>query len=168
MEGSSHIEVFWKISALGIFNFTRVIQYKRNHRKCSPKTVFLKILLNSQENTCARGLSFSGTGVSLWILQNFKKIRFLQNTSERLLLSMLRVEILKICVPRSFLGGQDSGLRSRYSRLFYSFPWILGTSYFWKSCHDFFVAFFCNTLLVGCWSALIPNFSFSFLVSLKI
>ena len=96
------------------------------------------------------------------------KIRFLQNTSERLLLSMLRVEILKICVPRSFLGGQDSGLSGRYSRLFYSFPWILGTSYFWKSCHDCFVAFFCNTLLVGCWSALIPYFSFSFLVSLKI
>ena len=38
--------------------------------------MFLEILQNSQENTCARGLQLylkidSGTGVFLWILQNF-------------------------------------------------------------------------------------------------
>ena len=42
--------------------------------------VFLEILQNSQENTCAR-VSFliklgPGTGVFLWILQNFKKHLF--------------------------------------------------------------------------------------------
>ena len=55
-------------------------------RRCSIKRVFLDILQNSQENTCARGLFFikvaglslqlyeksnSGTGVFMWILQNF-------------------------------------------------------------------------------------------------
>ena len=65
------------------------------------KKVFLEILQNSQENTCAR-VSFlielqpwdlqlcqkrdSGTGVFLWILWNFLKAPFLQNTSGQLLL----------------------------------------------------------------------------------
>ena len=58
---------------------------RSSHQRCSVrKKVFLEILQNSQENTCARG-SFlitlqawscnfiSGTGVLLWILRNFKQ-----------------------------------------------------------------------------------------------
>ena len=61
---------------------------RSSHRRCSVrKKVFLEILQNSQENTCARG-SFliklqawacnfiSGTGVFLWILRNFKQHLF--------------------------------------------------------------------------------------------
>ena len=46
-------------------------------RGCSVKKVFLKILQNSQENTCAgiRPVTSlkrdSGTGAFLWILRNF-------------------------------------------------------------------------------------------------
>ena len=52
-------------------------------QRCSVKKVFLEISQNSQENTCARASVLvklhayaywkrdSGTGVFLWILQNF-------------------------------------------------------------------------------------------------
>ena len=45
-------------------------------RRCSVKEVFLEILQNSQENTCARvsfsiKLQASGRSVFLWILRNF-------------------------------------------------------------------------------------------------
>ena len=54
------------------------ILQKQSYRRCSVKKVFLEISQNSQENTCAR-VSFliklqawdSGTGIFLWILQNF-------------------------------------------------------------------------------------------------
>ena len=47
---------------------------------------FFESSLNSQENTCVRSLQYywrrdSDTGVSLWILRNFKEHHFLQNTS---------------------------------------------------------------------------------------
>ena len=72
--------------------------YKRSHRRCSIKIVFLKIQQNSAENTCAR-LSFKVAGLRPATLfkkrlshrcfpVNFSKIlgaTFLQNTSGRLL-----------------------------------------------------------------------------------
>ena len=40
------------------------------HRGCSVKNVFLEILQNSHENTCAR-VSFLSKSVFLWIFKNF-------------------------------------------------------------------------------------------------
>ena len=55
--------------------------------------MFLKILQNSQENTCNfMKKRDCGTGVFLWILQNFKNT-FLQNTSKRLLLGRVNISI---------------------------------------------------------------------------
>ena len=57
--------------------------------------MFLEISQNSQENTCARVFFLnkvffkkrgSGTGVFLWILRNYLRTLFLQNTSGRLVL----------------------------------------------------------------------------------
>ena len=41
---------------------------RSSYRRCSIKKVFLKISINSQENTCAR---VSGRSVFLWIYRNF-------------------------------------------------------------------------------------------------
>ena len=64
------------------------VHVRSSHRRCSVKEMFLRILQNSQEGTCARvsfliklqvwGLQLywkrdSGTGVFRWILQNFLK-----------------------------------------------------------------------------------------------
>ena len=58
--------------------------YRSNHRSCSAKQVFLKILQNSQESTCV-GVSLrtfksailskrdSNANVFLWILRNFEE-----------------------------------------------------------------------------------------------
>ena len=62
------------------------------------KKMFLKILQYSQENTCARvsfliklqasgPLLYSKSDIFRWIVQNFQKYFFLQNSSGRLLLN---------------------------------------------------------------------------------
>ena len=78
---------------------------------------------------------------------------------------MFRVEIPRICVRKIFLGGgQNSGLSSGSSWLLYVFVGRLEHFIFRKSCHGYFAivcVFFCDTLLVGYWPALIPKVSFS-------
>ena len=70
--------------------------YRSSHQRCSVKKVFLEILQNSQENTCARDsfwikLQAWGLKKSLWHrcfpvnFANCLKAPFLQNTSGRLL-----------------------------------------------------------------------------------
>ena len=67
---------------------------RSSHQRCSMKKVFLEISQNSQENTYARVPFFNkvaggtGTCVFMWILWNFEKTHFSQNTSGQLLLSM--------------------------------------------------------------------------------
>ena len=71
---------------------------KKNHPTCSTKKMFLTILKNSQENICARA-SFLIKKETLEQLfscafwESFKDT-FLQNTSERLLVKILRLLIL--------------------------------------------------------------------------
>ena len=74
-------------------NFEWSLKSEAVPRRYSVKKVLLKILLNSQENTCGR-VSFliklqalqlikkdSSEGVFLWILRNFQEHLFSQNTS---------------------------------------------------------------------------------------
>ena len=57
-------------------NFTlHSLAFGSSHQRCSAKTMFLKILLNSQEITVSDSAD-SDRGVFLWTLQVFKNIFF--------------------------------------------------------------------------------------------
>ena len=75
----SRLDLYLVTSAMELFLRKQLTVYTaiiRSSWWCSAKKVFLQILQNSQENTCA-GASFlikkrdSHTDVFLWILQNF-------------------------------------------------------------------------------------------------
>ena len=61
--------------------------FKSRHQRCSIKKVFLEILQNSLENTCAR--------VSFLIKLQAFFVLFLQNTSGRLLLSFVNMYLVQ-------------------------------------------------------------------------
>ena len=127
MEGSSHPEVFCKISAPEIFNFTRIIQ-------C--------FVLRSKEFVC-ESFFWGGGGddrTMVWIVGlrgslymfslDFRNILFSEELSWLFLLLLLLFLFLFLF----FFGGGGRGEGA---------------------------GFFCDTLLVWCWPALIPNYSLS-------
>ena len=71
-----------------------MLSFKTVIWRCSVEKVFLEISQNSHENSCARNSfliklqSVSGTGVFLWILQNFWKHFFTEHLRWLLLVIM--------------------------------------------------------------------------------
>ena len=98
-------------------------------RRCSTKQVFLKLLQNSQENTCV-GVSLlvkfqpgglqqkeTGTDVFLWILQKVLRTPILQNICEQLL---LETETSRVTIR--------SGACQKFDSLIVRKSWYFGNS----------------------------------------